>query len=338
MGRTGSILANFVALLFAGAACAALAPNASDDSSLESYAKPGTLVSVGGGRKLNIRCLGTGSPTVILTAGAGDQSLAWRSLQTQLAQQTRVCAWDRAGFGFSDPSPAVQDTAHTTDDLEAVLAAPGTPAPYLLVGHSLGSYESLMFSFRHPEQVIGLVLIDPAAPHQQRRLKHAAPDTYAAVDGYQREQVAQLRSCIQTFAADCVFSPVKEYPPRLNQALDRLERNIDAKRNQLSLLEEAFTDEDSDELDGSRKTLGAIPMIVLTAGDPPPLPLQGPAATQMPQLQAEWSKMHDELAALSTRGVNRTVPGATHYIYVDRPQVVVKAVQEVLAASHAIRH
>jgi pimeloyl-ACP methyl ester carboxylesterase len=342
MSRTARILTGAIVLLLASFAANAAATAPADSAiGLESYARPGTLVSLETGRKLNIRCIGSGSPTVILTAGAGEQSLTWRSLQAQLARTTRVCAWDRAGFGFSDPSPATQDVVHTTDDLEAVLAGAKLGPPYVFVGHSLGSYETLMFSFRHPHEVVGIVLIDPAAPDQDRRLRKAAPHTYAAIDALQQQQTAGLKSCIDmmekhtsdaTLEAQCFSPPVREYPASLNRVLSQRERNVDAQRNFLSLLDNALTEKDSQEINGAWKSLGSLPLVVLTAGAPLPIPLDAAGQAQMPQLQAEWSRMHDEIAALSTHGVNRTVPGATHYIYQQREALVVAAVQEVWAA------
>ncbi|HEY2686607.1 MAG TPA: alpha/beta hydrolase [Steroidobacteraceae bacterium] len=304
------------------------------------YAGAGTLVRLNSGRALDIRCIGTGYPTVILTAGAGEQSLTWRSLQSELAKTTHVCAWDRAGFGFSDPSPEIQDTEHTTRDLEAILSGAKISPPYVLVGHSLGSYETLMFSFHHAKEVAGVVLIDPSAPFQTQRLKAAAPATYAVIDGYQQKQVADLKSCIgwlgekandSLVAANCISPPDPAYPESLQHAVAQWEHNAAAQKNVLSLLESIFNGRDSQELKASWKHLDAMPLIVLTAGAPPPVPLQGEAKMQLPKLQSEWSKMHDEIAALSTHGTNRVVSGATHYIYLDRPAVVLATVREVLA-------
>ncbi|HVW70738.1 MAG TPA: alpha/beta hydrolase, partial [Steroidobacteraceae bacterium] len=343
LSRAASLLTGAVVLWLAVLPADAT-PAGKPDSAipLEAYARPATLVRVATGRNLNIRCSGSGSPTVILTAGAGEQSLTWRSLQTQLAAATRVCAWDRAGFGFSDPSPAPQDIAHTSDDLEAVLAGAKLRPPYVLVGHSLGSYETLMLAFRHPGRVSGIVLIDPSAPHQNQRLRKAAPATYAAIDALQQEQTADLKACIGLMEqkpndAGCLRPPDPGYPASLRTVLSQREHNVAAQRNLLSLLENAFTERDSQELEGAWRSLGSTPLIVLTAGEPPPVPLPPAAQAQMPQLQAEWSRMHDEIAALSSRGVNRTVPGATHYIYLERPEVVAAAVLEVLAAARENR-
>lgn len=331
----GAIIA-VMSVLAAGVASAADAGIA-----LEDYAKAGTLIRLPSGRALNIRCIGAGSTTVVLTAGAGEQSLTWRAFQGELSKSSRVCAWDRAGFGFSDPSAEVQDTDHTTNDLEALLAGAKIRPKYLLVGHSLGGYETLMFAFRHPKDVAGIVLFDPSAPFQNRRLKTAAPATYEVFDTFQQKQLATLKSCIDWLGSqshesevreNCLSPPESAYPDALNKSLARWERNAAAQKDMLSLLDGVFTDQDSKELERARTHLGSMPLIVLTAGTPPPIPLKDDAMAQLPALQAEWSKLHDEIASLSTHGANRKVPGAGHYIYLDRPEVALAAVREVLAA------
>jgi pimeloyl-ACP methyl ester carboxylesterase len=309
--------------------------------SLSSYARPGTLVKLPGGGRLNLRCTGNGSPTVLLTAGAGDQSLTWRGMQSRLPQTFRTCAWDRPGFGFSDPTTEPLDVMHLTNDLEAALKEAKIEPPYVLVGHSLGSFETLMFAFRHPGDVAGIVLVDPAGPYQADRLKKAAPATYAVVDGLQTSQTEQLHRCIgerekkSPVDKDCVSPPDKDYPRDLNQALSRIERNVAAQKDLLSLLDNMFSNRDSLQLKQAWHTLNDTPMIVLTAGGFPPIPWTEEAKAQLPALQAEWSNMHDDMAHLSTRGSNRVVPGATHYIHQDRPEVVLDAINEIVRAGHS---
>ena len=312
---------------------------------LSAYARPGQLVTLPSGRRLNIRCTGQTSPTIILSAGAGDQSLTWRSIQGSLSGTARVCAWDRPGFGFSDPSTKALDVMHLTDSLEAALAAAMIRPPYVLVGHSLGSFETLMFAFRHPHDIAGIVLLDPAGPFQDERLKRAAPAAYAAIDAFQTGQIEYLKRCIREMEKkqptadaaaagdDCVMTPDKEYPSDLNRALIRIDSNVAAKKDLLSLLNNIASGLDSRELQQAWHPLDATPLIVLTAGDPKLIPLTDGAKAQMPALYAEWSRMHDDMARLSTQGSNRPVPGATHYIQQDRPQVVVDAINEVISAA-----
>ncbi len=113
-------------------------------------------------------CAGTGSPTVILTAGLGGNALDWNTVQPQIGRTTRVCAWDRSGYGLSEGTQADQTVLTTTSDIEAALAALAIRPPYVMVGHSLGAYETLLFADRNPEKVSGMVLVDPSMPDQQK--------------------------------------------------------------------------------------------------------------------------------------------------------------------------
>ena len=137
------------------------------------YASAEDAVTLPDGRQLAFVCMGEGSPTVILTGGGGSNSFSWIAVQPAMAKTTRVCAWDRPGWGLSDGSAAPQNAATATADLEAALATGKIPGPYVLVGHSLGSYESLLFADRHPR---------PGRRHGARRPEHSRPDRVHAAD------------------------------------------------------------------------------------------------------------------------------------------------------------
>jgi pimeloyl-ACP methyl ester carboxylesterase len=134
------------------------APQTEPDRSLAIYSIPQQLVELRDGRRIHLFCVGEGSPTVILTAGLGDWVATWSKVQASIALKTRACAWDRAGFGYSDPSSAAQDVSHTTADLEEALRKAKINGPYILVAHSFGGYESLLFADRHHRQIVGMVL------------------------------------------------------------------------------------------------------------------------------------------------------------------------------------
>src|SRR5205814_1606569 len=110
------------------------------------------------GRTIHLVCMGQGSPVVILTAGEAGWSIAWNKVQPGVAAKTRVCAWDRAGLAFSSPSPKPPTVDNAASDLQAALAAAGIAGPYVVVGHSLGAYESLLLADRQPSKVVGMVL------------------------------------------------------------------------------------------------------------------------------------------------------------------------------------
>src|SRR5690349_15455065 len=101
------------------------------------YPAPGQLVDVGGYR-LHIQCVGTGSPTVVLDAGLGGSSLDWSLVQAAIGQTTRVCAYDRAGMGWSESGPAPRTPAQIAGELHTLLGNAGIAGPYVLVAHSLG--------------------------------------------------------------------------------------------------------------------------------------------------------------------------------------------------------
>jgi pimeloyl-ACP methyl ester carboxylesterase len=128
---------------------------------------PGKLVDVGSYR-LHIDCLGAGSPTVVLENGSGDSMLEWMSVQPEIAKFARVCAYDRAGLGWSDPDSAPRTTEGVTRDLHALLANAGIAPPYVLVGHSMGGFFVSRYAAQYPDEVVGAVLVDPAGPGQNK--------------------------------------------------------------------------------------------------------------------------------------------------------------------------
>lgn len=133
--------------------------------------RPGILARIADGKTIHIKCMGTGSPTVILTAGLGDSE--WQKVQPQVARTTKVCFWDRYGSGLSSKATGRETVAETTADLIAALKAARVRGPFVAVGHSLGAYESLLLKDRAPEVVVGMVLVDPSIPDQGDRLSKA---------------------------------------------------------------------------------------------------------------------------------------------------------------------
>ncbi len=172
------------------------APTAPDPL-LDAYLSQEHSVTIDGNRRIHLVCMGAGTPTVVLSAGRGDWSVTWSRVQPVVAKITRVCAWDRPGFGFSSPSPATQNVDATTTDLEAALIRAAIPGPYVLVGHSLGGYESLIFADRHRSDVAGMVLVDPGVPDQFARYARIAPEFVKEGEAALIQQVASVRQCVQ---------------------------------------------------------------------------------------------------------------------------------------------
>lgn len=336
-------LALAAGVAFSGLAHAAPAQKPKADRAYLPYEKPGVLAQIGNRQIVHIKCMGTGSPTVILTAGLGDWAAAWRKVQPQIAKTTRVCAWDRPGYGFSSGSSRPQTVTTTTAALEAALKSAHIAGPYVAVGHSLGGYESLLFKDQNPGAVVGMVLVDPSIPDQHGRLAKAAPAFTASMDDYMATGLTLYDRCLAGLRSGklklgspdpdgCLGYP-PDYPAALTRALATKDTNPLRFTASKSLLKNFALD--SELVASSKRDYGDMPLIVLTATVDQKMPpnITAPPADQMAAFHAEWQRAHDQIAALSSRGVNRRVADATHYIQYDQPQVVIDAVEEVIAAA-----
>lgn len=327
-----------VALASAAIAAGAATPAWTQSAGLLAFGEPHQRVEVAPGRRINLFCIGEGSPTVVFTAGAASWSYVWARVQPAVAHTTRACSWDRAGNGFSDPSPEPQDVAHIAADLDRVLTGAQVTGPLILVGHSQGGLESLLFADRHPERVAGLVLVDPAFPDQAVRLRRAAPKLMAWSESGDRQVFAGVQACIDALKngtaagshlpSDCAGQR-RGTPAPFRAALAAWDRQAAYWETYLSDFVER--DRNATETIDPRRTLGERPLVVFGSGV---LRLSGaPAAVaeEIPSLQAEIARGHEELARLSTKGAYIPVPRAGHAIMLEKPDLVTEAILGMLA-------
>jgi pimeloyl-ACP methyl ester carboxylesterase len=340
------------------------APAPAFEEGMAPYLTP-QLVEVGKGRTINLVCLGQGSPTVILSAGLSGWSFVWGHVQPALAEHTRVCAWDRAGYGFSSPSGEQQDIVHTTGDVERALSKGGIHGPYVMVGHSFGAYESLRFTDLHRQSVIGMVLVDPDIPDRAAVDARVAPQFAAVSQILQDQSVKHLQDCAAAMKGAtlksgnaqfelCTAPPLPDSLPRLKAAIARLNADPARLLTQASLENEHATGNAGREVINLQRHYGDMPLIVLTAGRDEEsalsslshLPPGTPGASTPVELEHlrqdiarfirdGWIPAHEAYAALSTRGRHQLVPDSGHNIMVDKPDVVIAAIIEVLNASQA---
>ncbi len=310
------------------------------DYAMEPYASDRDAVRLPDGRLLNVVCMGRGSPTVILTAGLGDfTGWAWSAVQAGMAKSTRVCAWDRPGFGLSDGSPAPQTVATTVADIEAALTIGKIDGPYVMVGHSLGAYETLLFTDRHRDEVAGMVLIDPSFPGQfsVKLSEPQAPgrsDAEADATAYLRKCAANIRSGElghDTSDPDkCLAFPLV-IPPVMSEALkEKTLGNPLQYETQASF--NSSGPESSRLVVDPNRDYGAMPLTVLSALWEPRIP-RSILKVLSPELAPEHERIdrgHQALAALSINGVRQRVPDTGHYVQKDQPQVVIDAVEKVV--------
>ena len=322
-----------LAILSAGAAPASK-PGAAASPSEEASTHPGLLARLPDRRVINFRCAGAGRPTVLLEAGYGATSLAWGQVQALEAPRRRACAYDRAGYGFSDPGPEPRDGAAIARDLDQALRAARISGPFILVGHSAGGLYVRLFADRRPNDVVGMVLVDPSVEHQDKRLAAAFGPGAGSLSGLravaERCLTAAERGLLPSSdaaLASCAPRPKPDRPAAVTAA-----RLAEAKRTttwttELSELDNLWT-RTSDEVAGGRSRYGDLPLVVLTA--------DGTYAGAPPAVRAAaagfWTSLHQEIAARSSRGVQRTVSGSSHLMMIDRPDAIAAAIEDVAAA------
>jgi pimeloyl-ACP methyl ester carboxylesterase len=141
------------------------------------YPAPGEMVDVGG-YSLHINCVGHGSPTVLLDAGSGGFSAQWVRVQREVSETTRVCAYDRAGMGWSEMGPQPRDAKQISGELHTLLYKAGIEGPYVLVGHSFGGMYMQTYAARYPEEVAGVALVDSSTVPDQFGRRPEARDSY----------------------------------------------------------------------------------------------------------------------------------------------------------------
>jgi pimeloyl-ACP methyl ester carboxylesterase len=305
------------------------------------YAAPQKLVAIDGARRLNLYCDGSGSPAVVLDAGAGGGVMVWRHVQAEIAKFTRVCAYDRAGLGFSDAATRASNLTNMVDDLHRLILAGRIQMPFVYVGHSLAGMVGVLYVATYPEEIAGAVLVDPSFAGQVEAMQAAAPPASrnAIVDALDH-QLKGLRDCLELArrgeltdartpeAHQCADpgEPDAASDDVLLRAMARLQALPSVREAQISEIENFAPrgdqpSVDSAELDGTNPSFGDKPLAVLTAE----------VTVGAPEQVAAWRAGHDGVAALSTRGDNTIVAGARHYIQIDRPQAVIDAVRRVVA-------
>lgn len=315
----------------------------SEDAGAMRYADSRDDAELEDGRRIHLVCMGQGSPTVILTAGMGDWSQVWSKVQPQLGKRTRVCAWDRAGFGFSAASGADQTVLNTTADLEAALARGGIRGPFVMVGHSLGGYESMLFADRHPRSVAGMVLIDPSIPKQWETARLTLPTFHAAIIPLLASQPTYLRGCAADIKSGKVTNGGDDsrgclrYPSTIPVPITKQLASLDsdpARFDTKASLFENFV-ADGKLVVNAGRSYHAMPLVVLTAANASQLPTSMPADVHKEAVifHTVVGDGHAALARLSTRGEHRVVAGAGHYIHVEKPEIVIQAIEGVVAKS-----
>ena len=309
------------------------------------YGRPQTLVAIRKERRLNMACTGAGRPAVVFLSGLGSGTFDWRKVQPAIGKIARACAYDRAGYGFSDPTTEPADVDNGVSDLHALLHASGIISPVILVGHSLGGLYATVYAQRFPNDIAGMVLVDPAFAGQARAIANAVGSQASAkMAASDVQTLAALDRCISlaetgrlalpTEAKSDCLDNLADPDPDVHRERDREAKTAGFERAIRSEVQAAnIVGSDGQTIDDRESKvrgggLGAIPLAVLTRGNHSNLP--GLSAEEDAKADAVWKEGHDHLAALSTKGTNAVVPQSGHFIQLDQPGAVIAAIERVM--------
>jgi pimeloyl-ACP methyl ester carboxylesterase len=291
---------------------------------------PGRLVDIGG-RKIHMICTGSGSPTVVLEAGASAFAIDWTLVQKELAGTNRVCSYDRAGSGFSDPA-AGRFGGGVTADLHAALQAAGEKPPYVLVGASLGGIYVRLYQARYPDEVAGLVFVDPSHENRAFVIFEGKGVTIASLTAEQRRSLIPPGPVKVPRRRPQTGAPFDRLPHEMYELRVELDKRLvnsipesvsyetvvasaERERAELAKLKEISA--------AKPHPLGERPVVVLTRG-----------VGSSPDLR----DVHAALAGLSTNSRHTVVAGSGHEIHLFQPVAVVQAIRDVLEAVRSKKH
>ncbi len=307
---------------------------------------PGQMVDMGGYR-LHLNCQGSrtdGSPTVVVDAAMGEFSLLWEPIQQQVREFAPICTFDRAGLGWSERSPKPYTVWRSVEELHTLLTRAGVEPPYVLVGHSIGGMNARLYAQKYPDQVVGMVLVDPG--HEELLLRW--PEGYMQVveKGVAMGRwLYRLGHWANTPGLLALMPALFARSAPIGLADDARDAYLDIvlsdTRYFQTLLDESSSLEDVMSVLRSVEdpSLGDMPLAVLTAGQFVPtehieaLQRSGASAEDVAQAEMVRIELQTQLAALSSNGKHVIVEESGHNIHVDQPAFVIDAIREVVEAA-----
>jgi pimeloyl-ACP methyl ester carboxylesterase len=297
------------------------------------YARPGQLVDAGGFR-LNLYCMGTGSPSVVFDSGWGDWAPAWSKVQPEIAKWTRACSYDRAGTGFSEPGPMPRTSVRIAEELRTALHHAGVDGPYILVGSAFGGDNVRTFADLHMDEVAGLVLVDADStdlePEAMREKTHRGLARIPSDLRDCRNALAEHKPQ-QTCAQQLVFRGLPEaaWSPELNAKVLEIAQTTLAMYDAYSS-EMEQTPSDETYLQQHRRSFGSRPIRVLTSGNhavghletkPKDTPEHLKYEQETTLAQARWLTLSSNSKQIFARN-------SSEYIQFDEPETVINAIRE----------
>lgn len=282
------------------------------------YSPQGRLYTVDG-YKMHLYCTGQGSPTIILDAGLGNDSLIWADVQPALAKTTRVCSYDRAGFGWSDLQPSPRDADRITDQLHALLTQAGIKGPIVLMGHSIAGLYIRDYAARYPQNLSALVFVDGSTPLQEDRFPGRTKWVLlkAKLELLQTKWLYVLG--IPRITGECNIGEGFEVSAGKMLSEDQCRA---ALYTALEREDESFHQSGNETIHTG--PFGDLPILIFSQDNHPSV------SEPLSKVDEIWDQMQEELKSLSTRSRRIIAKGSGHYIQVDRPDLLNSQVADLI--------
>jgi pimeloyl-ACP methyl ester carboxylesterase len=293
------------------------------------YPPTGELIDVGGYR-LHLHCTGAGSPTVILGSMSPGWSLYWGTVQPDIAKMTRVCSYDRAGYGWSDPGPAPRSAKQDATELHTLLTNAHVAGSYILVGHSFSGFTVRIFRHEYPNEVAGMVLVDAGQEdvwqYPERRRAH---DAFARMLPVARLAGATGSLRLLTALDKSPFLPAKQLQEAPAEIRPMLRAGLARTSFMTTVAQEDAALPDTQSQARDTGALNDLPLIVITANHQAWMS-RVPAGVDRATYNSEWLELQRKLLALSSRSTQMFADKSSHYVPFDQPETVVDGVRRVL--------
>jgi pimeloyl-ACP methyl ester carboxylesterase len=286
---------------------------------------PGTTYLVNG-HAMHIDCSGTGSPTIVLEAGLGNDDLIWGGVQPVLSRTTRVCSYDRAGFGWSQVLPPPRDADHIADELHGLLSAAKIDGPIVLMGHSIAGIYMRDYVSRYPQGIVGLIFVDGSTPLQNRW------PAFQAAQAHQPPVWAVMLLMRAAFSAGIPrpFGQCSRTLPGFNAHASELEAQDLCHAQVGAMAAEMDSVDRSGEETIHTGPYGDLPILIFSHDPAKSLSAKNPPA-QTVNMEAAWTQMQENLKQLSSRSRRIVAKGSSHYIQIDRADLIEKEVPLFIA-------
>ncbi|MEO8050527.1 MAG: alpha/beta hydrolase [Acidobacteriota bacterium] len=286
--------------------------------------------------KMNIDCTGSGSPTVILEQGGGMPGIGWMKIQPKVAEFTRVCSYDRAGYGWSEPGPMPRTVPRMAKELKTLLDASGEKGPYVMAAASLGGPIVRLYTGIYPNDVVGVVLVDASHEDQLKRVKSVQPPELIAENNRENASYERWERIRSPFMLHLGIERLMVHHTKQSALMPQEFWEAYLYLSQRPVFKET-TSSEIQSLPESSSALRAVnlgdrPLIVLTGGKMTFTPQPFLTGEIEDKIRNVWiHELQAEQARLSTRGKQIIVPDSGHVIMFERPDAVISAIHEVWA-------